>query len=1059
MRLCCGPESGTVSSYPLRLNATRNPTLALGMKRSCVTAIARLWRPSVIRAFFAFALFATAETGFSAESLRGLPFSRIYSLEDIGYVPRGSRLNFDAFGRIAVIHDSVYSVLNDTVWLNVVHMDEAGHTPMSEVVNVGGRSYYGGRASWGIAEFGTDGKLHPRPLVPPDPPGWTRTTTFDDLIVTADGAYFASRNGVVFFNEAKKQSYLFEVPRIMKIFALGNRVFVSAPGQPLRYIDPQDQSLQPASTNALDGRIVLQATALDDQRVLIAGPDGNLAVFDGVTAAAWPETGPIVRGRITALQRLVDGNIAMAVSGKGLFLLSPEGKPLLSLTAPQYRQILSVASRERGVLWLLTEDSVEKILYEGGLTSFGQRTGLALGWPTVASWNGRIFVASQGVLYETKSNESEPTAHFEAVDRPPGGGVTALTAWGSHMLIGNGTDVYSMLPGGGSQRVGQVRDLAQLVLVNENLCYALGRSEIALFEWNGERWFEPVPRVAGLRAIFNTYHVGQSVWIEMGGDGVARISHKDGELHVMKLSNESWTKALWVNISYVGDIAVLNSFHDKRRFFDEKTENWVEQPWLSKLLDRGPNWLARIWKDENGALWATHNEGLVRFTPNAAGDYTLDLSTFDLINDRYPIVQLLPGSGSSDIWVSASRSLHHVEQVPYANSGPAAEPVLVSVMDSRTNTELLPKNFPREPVRLSFGQNNLTFRFFSGSYTARRAPLYEYRLNPNDPWVTLDSGSLLRITNLHEGPYRLQARLAVDPAVPGSPMTFAFEVLPPWHRTWPAYSLYALVLVLVVTGITRWSGHLARKRNRALEKVVRERTRELETTMQKLNEETRVTATLAERDRLAGEIHDSVQQGLSGAIIQLDTTMKLPSIRGDLLTRLSVVRNMVSYARQEVQHAVWDMDSPLLESNDLGGALRKLTTFTTSSTLMPSVTVRGTPIPLQRFATHHLLRIAQEATTNAVRHAAAQRIEITLDYQDDFVALTVSDDGIGFSVDHVLTRLGHFGLRGMRSRAKKLKGELTVRSARGEGTTISVLMPLNSQGAISSHAEAAASIY
>ena len=63
------------------------------------------------------------------------------------------------------------------------------------------------------------------------------------------------------------------------------------------------------------------------------------------------------------------------------------------------------------------------------------------------------------------------------------------------------------------------------------------------------------------------------------GDGVARISHKDGELHVMKLSNESWTKALWVNISYVGDVAVLNSFHDKRRFFDEKTENWIELPW------------------------------------------------------------------------------------------------------------------------------------------------------------------------------------------------------------------------------------------------------------------------------------------------------------------------------------------------------------------------------------------------------------------------------------------------------------------------------------------------
>jgi signal transduction histidine kinase len=239
-----------------------------------------------------------------------------------------------------------------------------------------------------------------------------------------------------------------------------------------------------------------------------------------------------------------------------------------------------------------------------------------------------------------------------------------------------------------------------------------------------------------------------------------------------------------------------------------------------------------------------------------------------------------------------------------------------------------------------------------------------------------------------------------------------------------------------------------------LEQIVQERTGELESTMRRLNEETRVTATLAERDRLAVEIHDTVQQGLSGAILQLDTTLKLPAANGDLRQRLNVVRNMVSYARQEVQHAVWDLDSPLLEGNDLGEALRKLTTYTDPSTVVPTVTITGRPVPLPRFTTHHLLRIAQEATTNAVRHAMPGRITIKLDYDADSVVLTITDDGVGFSPDDALNKSGHFGLRGIRGRASKLGGEFTILSAPESGTSIRVEVPLKQDKTINRHVEA-----
>jgi signal transduction histidine kinase len=80
-----------------------------------------------------------------------------------------------------------------------------------------------------------------------------------------------------------------------------------------------------------------------------------------------------------------------------------------------------------------------------------------------------------------------------------------------------------------------------------------------------------------------------------------------------------------------------------------------------------------------------------------------------------------------------------------------------------------------------------------------------------------------------------------------------------------------------------------------------------------------------------------------------------------------------------------------------------------------------------------------------VRHAQAKRIDIRLDYRADSVALTIADDGIGFQPDDALTQQGHFGLSGIRGRAKKLGGVLTIDSAPAAGTSIRIVVPMTSQ--------------
>ncbi|PTY07092.1 sensor histidine kinase [Opitutaceae bacterium EW11] len=1003
----------------------------------------RVWHrriPRVVRAAAVLGLAFLCGARTFAEDLpaRGLPFTRFYSLEDVGYGPRGASLGFDRFGRVAVIHAGVYAVLNDTVWTNVAERARERVQMANVIEGADGRMYFGARASWGLAEVQGDGLIHGLPLVPEHAPDWIQSTAFSDLIASEDGVYFIGPNGVVFRRYRDGETQFYPHSRIAHAFRVGRTVYISAFEHSLEYIDVEARTLKSASGSELDRAVVSTSTPLDERRALLSLIDGRLVVFDGQRLQPWePQLRYDLTGRISTLLRLVDGNVAVGITGRGLFLCSPDGELILKLNTPEHLGITAMANREPGVLWLATEDGIEKLLYSSALTAFGQQLGLTVGWPIIERWKGSTFVASDGKLYRSQQGAAGAPTRFELYPIQPSDGVWALAAWDARLLIAGTERVYSVEPDGSFRPIAAVKDMAHLVMFDAEHCYAIGRTETALLEWRDGAWVETGPRAAGVTYPSMVHRVKNSVWIEMGGQ-VGRLWLQEGRLKLDLFPNASWTKRPWVNIGAIDHLVVFSAGPGERRFFDEDKGVWCDAPRWRRLLERSPYWVARLDMDQGGTIWATHDDGVVRFTPKG-DDYEIDASTLDLINDRYPALRVLPGN---DVWVFASQSLYHVERRWALEGRPAFWPRVVSLVTGRGEELLTDESRAGGPIRLPFAKNNLSFRFYSGSDAGRRAPTYEYRLTENEPWTAM-AGSQLSFRGLHEGDYSLQVRPEQKFASAGGMETFAFEILPPWYRTWPAYLLFGFAATLVLAGVLRWSNYLERRRNRRLEQVVRDRTRQLETTMAKLGEETRNAATLAERDRLANEIHDSVQQGLTGAILQLDTTLKLPVVSGDVRSRLNVVRNMVSYARQEVQHAVWDMESPLLEGTELVDALHNLTAFLNADAVNIEVKVEGTPVPLGRTINHNLLRVAQEATTNAFRHAKADRISIQLEYGQDSVSLKIVDDGIGFRPNEVLQdRTGHLGLRGIRTRVKRMGGRLTIDSQPQQGTSVCITVPL-----------------
>ncbi|MEI8289144.1 MAG: sensor histidine kinase [Verrucomicrobiota bacterium] len=199
-----------------------------------------------------------------------------------------------------------------------------------------------------------------------------------------------------------------------------------------------------------------------------------------------------------------------------------------------------------------------------------------------------------------------------------------------------------------------------------------------------------------------------------------------------------------------------------------------------------------------------------------------------------------------------------------------------------------------------------------------------------------------------------------------------------------------------------------------------------------------------ERDRMARELHDTLEQQLSGVALQLDGLSDAIQANPQAATKsLSLARRMLRFTRLEARRSVWDLRSKVLEKEGLAAALRVMAeTATVPDGPVVEVTVSGEDRSLPTAVEFHLLRIAQEALANAIKHSEARQIMIRLQYAPDATRLSVEDNGRGFDPDAKEPSPGpHFGLLGMRERAAKIKSRLNVVSALQAGCTISVTLP------------------
>ena len=323
-------------------------------------------------------------------------------------------------------------------------------------------------------------------------------------------------------------------------------------------------------------------------------------------------------------------------------------------------------------------------------------------------------------------------------------------------------------------------------------------------------------------------------------------------------------------------------------------------------------------------------------------------------------------------------------------------------------------------TQVSAGTSRFDFHYVGLSFAAPEKVRYRYKLEGFDQdWVEGGDRRVAYYTNLGPGDYTFFVMACNNDGVWGrGELLFAFTLKPHFYRT---YWFYALCLVGLA--LLAWQLYALRVRQMRA----------------------RFDAVLAERNRIAREIHDNLAQEILGISVQLELVARLWNASADSArAHLDRARGLVRSSIAEARRYVWDLRSQSLDDRDLPTALAEMTRrLAADSDVQTQFEVSGTFRPLPAQIENNLLRVGQEAVNNAVRHARARTVSVNLSFDATSVRLSVRDDGRGFDpAQQSGGHNGHFGIVGMRERAEEMGGQLHIESEPGRGSQVSVSVPI-----------------
>jgi signal transduction histidine kinase/ligand-binding sensor domain-containing protein len=457
-----------------------------------------------------------------------------------------------------------------------------------------------------------------------------------------------------------------------------------------------------------------------------------------------------------------------------------------------------------------------------------------------------------------------------------------------------------------------------------------------------------------------------------------------------------------------------------------------------------------IIEDDSGTLWIGTANGLSMFDRRTGTFRSYDASDGLPINEFSAALR----SDSGEMFfggINGFMSFHPDQMV----DNPYVPPVvLTSLQQNGMEVDAGQVSEDLGEVTFRWPDNSFEFGFAALNYTQPEENQHAYMLEGFDKdWNHIGNRRFGRYTNLPGGNYMLRLKGSNNDEIWNEEgISIQVTIVPPFWGTWWFRGILALALVGSALGGYRLRVGSIEARRRDLQTQVEQRTAELrqETEQrmqveQALRQSEREKAVVAERNRLARELHDSVTQSLYGVTLYADAAARLLDMRQvrTATENLRKLRHAAKEALGEMRLLIFELRPPILEQEGLVAALeRRLEAVEGRAGLETQLNVERCPEPAEggegrppADVEEALYRIAVEALNNVLKHAQARSVTVSLRLEPRNAVLEIADDGLGFDLT-AAQEGGGLGLRGMAERAEQLGGRLTVRSEPGMGTTV-----------------------
>ncbi len=761
--------------------------------------------------------------------------------------------------------------------------------------------------------------------------------------------------------------------------------------------------------DGLPGSDVTGLVAAPDGRVWIGTSDG-LASFAGGVIRSVRELAGV---RIGSL--FLDREQALWVAGDSVFRVTGS-KVEPNARRPSLAGVLTTFEDREGSMWFGTETAGLAVLRQQAFFTLGTADGLSAGLVRAVFEDGAGTVwlgTSGGGLDRVRAGEVAPFA-----GKLPSRVVLALAEAEGSLWVGTPEGLVRVR--GSETRVfttadGLADDFVRSLYADRDGSLWIGTRN-GLSHWQGGG--------------FRSYSTLDGLPSDLIG---AMLRRKDGELWVGTLGGLS-------RMTGDGFVAAGGSASATTALLeDAQGALWVGTNGTGLSCLRGNRWTAfppaktglpatiyGMLEDGGGNLWLSSRTGVDRVGIAALGREAAG-SPGPLAVQHYGTadgmrIREASGGGHPAAWRAHDGALWFATLNGAAIVHPSAQ--LRNTVPPLTVIEAVsvddrPAVARGAAIQVPAGRGRFAIAYAGLSFVAPTKVRYRYLLEGFDKaWVDAGTRRTAFYTNVPPGRYRFLVMSANNDGVWSlRPAEAGFTVAPFFYQTAWFYGLLALLLGGSGYAVYGWRVRTVRAQYRAV---------------------------LAERGRIAREIHDTLAQGYVAISVQIELAERLLASSAEAAAeQLRQTKALVREGLDEARSSIWDLRT---ESGTLPALLAHQLRQPAHSATTVKFMVHGSYRPLARSFEKEILRIAGEAVANALAHAKASLVSVALSYDADSLLLRVQDDGVGFEPGAVpISERGHFGLQGMQERAARIHAMLDIR-AREPGTVVTLRLDLRRAG-------------